>query len=63
MGAGGELIRYKIKECRDHPGEWRVEGVDRKTGEVYIAIFEAGLARERAEKYLAWIRAVSREEG
>jgi len=55
------LIKYSLTECRDHPGEWRVEGVNRETGEVCVAIFELSRAKERAEAYLAWVRAALME--
>jgi hypothetical protein len=41
-----ETIRDTIR-----PSEWRVEAVNSKTGDVFVAIFCGPLAQERANEY------------
>jgi hypothetical protein len=41
-----EAIRDKIT-----PDDWRVEALNSRTGDVFVAIFSGPLAKERAEEY------------
>lgn len=46
---------WEVIEDRQHPGDWRVEGINYKDdGEVYVTIFSGPDARERAEEYAVW---------
>jgi hypothetical protein len=44
-------IVYESFQDRDNPSDWRVEAIDSKAGDVYIAIFAGPLAQERAAEY------------
>ncbi len=44
-------LQYEVFPDRDNPTDWRVEAIDSKAGDVYIAIFAGPLARERATEY------------
>lgn len=51
----GTDMDWEIIEDRQHPGDWRVEAIDRNgDGVIYVAIFSGPHARERAEEYAAW---------
>ena len=44
-------IRYEAFQDRDEASNWRVEGIDSKAGDVFIAIFAGPIAEERAAEY------------
>lgn len=44
-------IVYESFQNRDNASDWRVEAIDSKAGDVYIATFAGPLARERADEY------------
>jgi hypothetical protein len=47
------FLQYETIEDNRHPGDYRVEAIDRD-GEVYIAIFSGPEARDRAREYADW---------
>jgi hypothetical protein len=44
-------VRYEAFQDRDELSNWRVEGIDSKAGDVYIAIFAGPIAEQRASEY------------
>lgn len=44
-------LKYEAFQDRENPSDWRVEAIDVKAGDVYIAIFMAPGARDRAIEY------------
>ena len=34
-----------------NPNDWRVEAIDTKTGDIFVAVFSGPLAQERATEY------------
>jgi len=44
-------LHYEAFQDMDDPSNWRVEGIDSKAGDVYIAIFAGSLAKQRATEY------------
>jgi hypothetical protein len=48
-------MTYECFEDRVTPGDWRVEGLDIKTGDVEIVIFAGVRAAERARQYFFFI--------
>lgn len=47
------MLEHEVRASRDVPDEYRVEAIDTRTGEVYVAIFSGPSAKERAEEYAA----------
>lgn len=47
------MLEYEIRASRDVPDEYRVEAIDERTGECYVAIFSGPNAKGRAEEYAA----------
>lgn len=41
----------EIVQDKNDANDWRVEDIDIKSGECYVAIFSGPMAKERAEKY------------
>lgn len=56
-------LQYEVVRSRDVPdeSEYRVEAIDERTGECYVAIFSGPRAKERAEEYVALKKVVDRE--
>jgi hypothetical protein len=48
-----ELV-YEPRQDTMHPEEWRVECIDAKSGDVFVAIFSGPVAEERAREYAAF---------
>lgn len=48
-------MTYECFEDREVEGQWRVEGFDKKTGDVSIVIFIGFKAPERARQYYNFI--------
>lgn len=44
-------MNYEVVADREFPNYWRVEAIDSKTGDVYIAVFYGPDAKIRAEEY------------
>ena len=44
-------LHYEAVRDRVRPSEWRVEAINSKTGDVFVAIFCGPLSRERATEY------------
>jgi hypothetical protein len=44
-------VRYEAFQDTDDLSNWRVEGIDSKAGDVYIAIFAGPHAKQRATEY------------
>ena len=44
-------LHFEAVRDRLRPSEWRVEAINSKTGDVFVAIFCGPLAKERAEDY------------
>jgi hypothetical protein len=47
-------MRYEIGPDPQSPTEWRVEIIDSKTGDIFVTVFGATDAENRAKEYLAW---------
>ncbi len=45
------MLEYEVKASKDIPDEYRVEAIDERTGECYVAIFSGPSAKTRAEEY------------
>jgi hypothetical protein len=53
---GPAPLEYEMFESQDCPGEWHVDAVDlANEGLIYATIFTGSSARERAERYAAWV--------
>ncbi|HEV2383386.1 MAG TPA: hypothetical protein VG206_26790 [Terriglobia bacterium] len=44
-------LQYEAFQDKNSPPDWRVEGIDSKSGDVFVAIFPGALAQERAKEY------------
>lgn len=44
-------LKFEALQDMTSPNEWRVEAIDIKAGDVFIAIFCGPLAEERANEY------------
>jgi hypothetical protein len=44
-------LQHKAFQDRDNPPDWRVEAIDIKAGDVYVAVFCGPLAEQRAREY------------
>lgn len=44
-------LKFESLRDKESPSEWRVEALDIKAGDVYVAIFCGPEAQERAEEY------------
>jgi len=44
-------LKYEAFQDRENPSDWRVESIDIKAGNIFIAIFSGPLAKERANEY------------
>lgn len=44
-------LKHETFQDIETPSDWRVESIDIKSGDVYIAIFAGPLAKERALEY------------
>ena len=48
------VLSYQAFEDKEVPGEWRVEAVNRQTGEAFIAIFTGPQCQARAAEYASF---------
>ena len=44
-------LKYEAFQDKQNQSDWRVESLDMKVGDVYVAIFSGPLAKERADEY------------
>jgi hypothetical protein len=44
-------LRFEVIQDRLYPSDWRVEALNSKTGDIFVAIFCGTLAKERAIEY------------
>jgi len=44
-------LKYEALQDKENPMDWRVEGLDMKSGDVYVTIFAGPLAETRAIEY------------
>jgi hypothetical protein len=44
-------VQFEAFQDTDDLSNWRVEGIDSKAGDVYIAVFAGPLAKQRATEY------------
>ncbi len=44
-------LKFEALQDKENPMDWRVESLDMKSGDVYIAIFSGPLAETRAIEY------------
>ena len=44
-------VRFETVRDKIHPSDWRVEAMNTRTGDVFVAIFCGPSAKERAEEY------------
>jgi hypothetical protein len=51
QGQSSVAIRYEVVQDRKQSSDWRVEGLDVKSGDVNVTLFSGSQARERAEEY------------
>jgi len=47
-------LHYERLQDKNNPEDWRVECIDSKSGDVFVAIFCGPLAQERALEYVAF---------
>jgi hypothetical protein len=52
-------MNYEVAPDKEFPNEWRVEAIDSKTGDIYVAIFSGPDSEQRAREYAAWQQAVA----
>lgn len=46
-----QKLKYEAFQDNQNQADWRVECLDMKAGDVYVAIFSGPLAKERASEY------------
>ncbi len=51
QSAVATLLVHEIVQDRNSPNDWRVEAIDIKTGDIYVAVFSGPLAQVRATEY------------
>lgn len=44
-------LKFEAVQDRTSPNDWRVEAIDIKAGDVFVALFCGPSAQERAEEY------------
>lgn len=44
-------LSYEVLRDKTSPNDWRVESIDIKAGDVFVAIFSGPLAEQRAIEY------------
>jgi hypothetical protein len=44
-------ISFQVIKDKNTPNDWRVEAIDSKSGDVFVAIFCGSLAQDRAIEY------------
>lgn len=49
--AAAPALQYAAFQDKKNPSDWRVECLDIRAGDVYVAIFSGSLAKERAIEY------------
>jgi hypothetical protein len=49
--AVAKALQHKAIKDKENPSDWRVEALDSKAGDVYVAIFSGPLAEQRAIEY------------
>lgn len=47
-------LQFETVKDKENPVDWRVEAIDIKAGDVYVAIFCGPLAEQRAIEYAAF---------
>ena len=48
------VLHFEVVRDQKYANEWRVEAIDTKTGDVFVAIFSGPLAQERAKEYASF---------
>lgn len=49
-----QKLKSEAFQDKQNQSDWRVESLDMKAGDVYVAIFSGPLAKERAAEYAAF---------
>jgi hypothetical protein len=39
---------------KEFPNDWRVEAIERKSGDIFVAVFSGPDAEQRAREYANW---------
>jgi hypothetical protein len=47
-------ITREVFPDKEFPNEWRVEAINRDSGDVFVAVFSGPDAAERAREYASW---------
>ena len=47
-------MKFEVQQDTKFPNEWRVEAIDNKSGDIYVAVFGGPEAEERAREYATW---------
>jgi len=47
-------MKFEAFPDKEFPNEWRVEAIDRKTGDIFVAVFSGPDAEYRAREYADW---------
>jgi hypothetical protein len=47
-------LQYNAIQDKENPSDWRVEAIDIKAGDVYVAVFCGPLAEQRAMEYASF---------
>jgi hypothetical protein len=47
-------VNYEVMADKDFPNDWRVEAIDSKNGDIYVAVFSGPDSEQRAREYAAW---------
>jgi hypothetical protein len=47
-------MRFEVSQDREFPGDWRVEAIDKNSGDIFVAVFSCADAERRAREYAAW---------
>ncbi len=50
----GGIMQYEVMADPEFPNDWRVEAIDRKSGDIYVAVFSGPDAEQRAREYAEW---------
>lgn len=45
---------HEVVQDRNSPNDWRVEAIDTKSGDIYVAVFSGPLAEARATEYASF---------
>ena len=53
-------MRHEVFADKEFPNDWRVEAIDRDSGDIFVAVFSGPDAEERAREYASWQEAKER---